>query len=593
MKPGIHISLKLIKKTLKLVYQSSKKWSLINGLMTLVRGVVPLLLLFLVKELIDVTEAYLNDSENNSGTLYFVITITGLFFLVNAISGSLSNLFRERQRHYVNDYIQNIIHRKTVNIPFSYFENSNYQDIFYRALSEANYRPGRVFYGLLQISQSILTLCLIALVLSGLHWGMIPLLIISGVPVLYFRLKYTRLIYAHRKEHTEDERRVQYFNRLLTARDFAKELRIFNLGATFKGEYEKNKMELRDKQWALAKSKTFSELFVQVFSTVVLILVIAFVLSEAVSGKISIGAMAMYFLALQRIYAVLQTLLTGVSSLYEDVLFLRNFYEFEKIKLKDDQSEAIFPSQIYEGVELKNVSFTYPNTNKEVLKGINLKIPKGKTVALVGRNGSGKTSLVKLLCGLHRPDSGGVFIDNVPFDSIKQHEIAKNISVIFQDFMLYNVSAQNNIQFGNMQRQLTEEGVSEAAAKAGIDQLFRSYKSGYQTTLGTLFKGSQMMSQGEWQRTALARSFYNTDAQIIILDEPTSSLDAFTEAKLISHFKEIITNKTAVIVSHRLSTIKLADIVVVLAHGKVEEVGAPDELMSKKGYYYDMINSLS
>ncbi|MBR8536293.1 ABC transporter ATP-binding protein [Carboxylicivirga sediminis] len=592
MKRVNKLSINHLLESLRIVYRSSPKWTLINTIITIIRGCIPLLLLYVVKELIDVVTNHINTINNNPQHLYYIIGATALFFLLNAISGSVSSLVRERQSHFVNDYVQNIIHKKTINIDYKYFEDANYQDTFYRALNDANFRPARVFYGILQLAQNSLTLLLILIILSNIHWAMIPVLIISGAPIFYFRIAHTRKIYQYRKQHTEDERRVHYFNRLLTAKDFAKELRVFNLGETFKREYEYFKHDLRDKQWTLSKSKTLYEVAVQVLATIILLLIIGYVVQQTVEGHISSGSMAMYFLALQRAYAVLQGLLSSLSSLYEDNLFLQNFIEFNNISIEKSIANQLFPNPIKTTIEIKNVSFKYPNTNKWVLKNISLTIPKGKTVALVGRNGCGKTSLVKLLAGLHQPNEGQITVDNINWHHIASSEISKNISVIFQDFMLYNVSAANNIRFGNMRRKDENGIIQEAAQKAGIHELFSNLPEGFDTTLGTLFKGSQMLSRGEWQRTALARSFYNTDAQIIILDEPTSSLDAFTEAKLIAHFKEITRNKTAIIVSHRLSTIKLADIVVVMENSGIAEVGAPDELLKQRGVYFSMLESL-
>jgi len=592
MKPSNKLSLIHLSETLSIVFQSSHKWTLISALITIVRGCIPLLLLYVVKELIDVVSSHINGAESDLNKLYFTVALTAFFFLINAISGSVSSLVRERQSHYINDFVQDIIHKKTINIPYKYFEDANYQNTFYRALGDSSFRPARVFNSLLIIAQNSLTLLLILLVLSSAHWAMIPILIVSGIPIFYFRIIYTRKIYNYRKQHTEDERRVHYFNRLLTGKDFAKELRIFNLGDSFKEEYEFFKHDLRDKQWSLSKSKTKSEILVQLFATVVLLLIIAFVMNKAINGEITAGAMAMYFLALQRAYSVLQGLLGSLSSLYEDNLFLKNFFAFKNIDVKNEKTNAHFPKSIRSGIKISNLSFKYTNSKSWVLKNINLDIPRGKTIALVGNNGCGKTTLVKLLSGLYQPTSGQITIDNYNLHDISQNELANNISVIFQDFMLYNVNAQDNICYGNVRREKNLTSTQGAAQKAGINELFTNLPNGYNTTLGTLFKGSQMLSQGEWQRTALARSFYNTEAQVIILDEPTSSLDAFTESKLIAHFKEITKDKTAIIVSHRLSTIKLADIIVVMKDKSIVEVGSPQELLDKKGVYYDMINSL-
>ncbi|MCU4176412.1 ABC transporter ATP-binding protein [Carboxylicivirga sp. N1Y90] len=581
-------------QAIKLVYYSSPKWTVINILTTSLRGFIPLLLLYVVKELVDVVAQTVetNGSNINLTEVYTTVALAGIFFLLNAVSGSINALVRERQAHFVNDHIQSLIQDKTVNIPYRYFEDANYQDIFYRAINEAPYRPGAIFYSLLGLLQNLITLGIVIIILSTFHWSLIPVLLLAGVPIILFRFYYSRKLYAIKKEQTEDERKMHYFNRLLTAKDFAKELRIFNLNDTFRDKYVEVRDRLRAKQWQLSKNKTAWESMVQILSTSVLLIVFSVIILGAIKGEISNGSMAMYFLALHRGYAVLQVLLSKITSLYEDNLFLKNFFEFQKISLPSEEStKADFPSPLNNGITFNDVSFKYPNTKRWVFKNINLHIPSGKTIALVGENGSGKTTLVKMLAGLYQPSNGNIKLDNVDINNIKHEELAQNISVIFQDFMLYNMSASDNIRFGNVKRPFEADNIIKAANEAGIHNVFNGLPKGYDTTLGTLFKDSEMLSRGEWQRTALARSFYN-EAQLVILDEPTSSLDAFTEASLIKHFKQIIHGRTAIIVSHRLTTISMADIIVVLKDDGIAEYGEYQHLMQTKGELYRMIESL-
>lgn len=592
MKPGKKTSFYHLAKAVEMVYKSSPGWTIINGTLTIVRGLIPLLLLLVVKQLIDVVDNALSIDTYNTGKVYYSLGLAGIFFLMNAISGSLNSLARQRQSHYLNDYIQDLIHHKTVRLPYGYFEDSTYQDLFFRAVNEANYRPGRVFYGLLGLFQNTITLAVMITILAPYHWSMIPLLLSASIPIIIFRLYYSKKTYQLKQEQTEDERRLNYFNRLLTGKDFAKEVRIFNLSKTFGGQYNQVRDRLRDKQWSIIKSKTLRETMVQVFATMVLLFVFSIIINGAVKGEITKGAMAMYFLALQRSYAVLQTLLSGLSSLFEDNLFLKNFFKFQKIELPSEQNtKGNFPKPLSLGISFNNVDFKYPNTKRWVFQDLNLTIPAGQTVALVGANGSGKTTLVKLLAGLYQPTNGTILLDNNKLNDIHPSDLAENISIIFQDFMLYNVPAKDNIRYGNVRRPFDMNAITSSAKNAGIHDVFNNFKDGYDTHLGTLFKDSEMLSRGEWQRTALARSFYN-EAQVIILDEPTSSLDAYTEANLISHFREITQNRTAIIVSHRLSTIHLADRIIVLKDGNILEQGSYNNLIESKGEFFNMVNMM-
>jgi ATP-binding cassette subfamily B protein len=588
------INIKNITGALRIIWESSPVWSLVNVIFSVVRGVLPLALIYIVKLVIDDViriaasgKPLLTDPE-----ILNTFIIAGVFFLLNALIGAANSYVREKQSYIVIDHIQNIIHEKTIAIPYRYFEDSEYQNVFYRAVEESSYRPSRVFYGLLGLLQNSVTLILIIAVLMTLGWKVILFLLMISVPIVFFNLHYSKLFYFLKKEQTEEERKVGYYNRLMTSKDFAKELRIFDLGNYFKGKYENLRSDLRQKQLHIIRRRTLWEILVQVISTVFLLMIFGYIIYSTVTKKISTGDMAMYFLALHRGYNVLQEWLSRISALYEDNLFLKNFFEFLKIKVNADRtSGSHFPKPIKKGVSFKDVSFKYPNTKRWVLKDVNFSIDAGETVAIVGTNGAGKTTLVKMLAGLYKPVSGQITVDGVNWSGIKSDELADAVSVIFQDFMLYNVNAKKNIWFGNIKRRPDDGPVQEAARNAGIHELFMKLPHGYDTVLGTLFKNSEQLSRGEWQRTALARSFFN-DAQLIILDEPTSSLDAFTEAGLLEHFREIASGRTAIIISHRLTTIKLADRIVVLDGSTVAETGTHEDLMKKGGVYKKMIEAL-
>ncbi len=590
----MNFSVKNITGVLKIFWKSSPFWSTINIVFSILKGILPLLLIYIVKLVIDdviriaeTGKPLLTDTE-----ILNTFLLAGVFFLLNALIGAANSFVREKQSYLVNDYIQNIIHEKTINIPYRYFEDPEYQNIFYRAIEEASYRPSRVFYGLLGLLQNTVTLFLIIGVLMTLHWAILPYLLLISIPIIAFQLHYSKLFYFLKRDQTENERKVNYYNRLLTSKEFAKELRIFDLGRLFKSNYETLRADLRRKQLKLIKKRTFWETVVQIVATVFLLMIFGYIIYSTVTKEISTGDMAMYFLALHRGYSVLQEWLSRVSGLYEDNLFLKNFFEFLKIRIKKDiTSKLHFPKPIRKEIVFKDVSFKYPNTRRWVLHDMNFSIQAGETVAIVGTNGAGKTTLVKMLAGLYNPTSGTITVDGVDWSQIRSDELADAVSVIFQDFMLYNVSAKKNIWFGNVKRRPDDEHITEAAKNAGIHDLFMKLPKGYETILGTLFKNSEQLSRGEWQRTALARSFFN-DAQLIILDEPTSSLDAFTEAGLLKHFREIASDRTAIIISHRLTTIKLADRIIVLDGNTIAETGTHDELMQSNGVYKKMIESL-
>ncbi|MGQ1785769.1 ABC transporter ATP-binding protein [Saccharicrinis sp. GN24d3] len=584
-----------IVRSLLLIWQSSRKWTVVNALVVLLKGIVPLLLIFIIQRLVDKIGGVVSagNKEEAFVSVLQVLIFAGGVFMLNAVLNSVAGIVREKHSYFINDAVQDLIHHRTVNLDFVNYDDYNFQNVYYRAINEATYRPSRIYYGFIHLIQNAITLLLIAGLLAGLHWLMLFGLVVVAVPVVMIRLKFSHKIFSFKREHTQEERYVNYYNRLLTGKEFAKELRVFNLSRLFKKKYEKGKVELRSKQFNLLKLKTWYELVLQLITAVALIIVFGYISVEAIDGNISQGEMVMYFLALYRGYSFLQDFLGQISGLYEDGLFVKNLFEFvdyEVIPNKHDKA-ALFPKPMKEGITIQEVSFKYPNSSRHVFKNLSLKIKKGETIALVGANGAGKSTLVKLLCGLYQPDSGNILMDDISMSDITRDSIAENISAVFQDFMLYNVSARENIWIGNIAKSPDDKEVVLSARKSGVHQLITDLPKGYETQLGTLFKDSEMLSVGEWQRIALSRSFFN-DAQLVILDEPTSSLDAFTEAKLIENFKAITEGRTAIIVSHRMSTIHIADRIIVLNDYGVAEEGSPEELIKRKGAFYEMMRSV-
>ncbi|WP_016777256.1 ABC transporter ATP-binding protein [Anaerophaga thermohalophila] len=582
---------------MRYIWKSSPGWTLFNGILLLVRGILPLLLLYLVKLLVDEIQIVAANpgGEEALNRLISLLIIAAAVFLTNALSASLGTLVRERQSFVISDYFDHLIHNKTTRIEYGFFEHPKYQNVFFRALHEASHRPSRIFYGIVGILQNLITLIVMGGILLMVHWSVSIVLLLVTLPVTIIRLRYARELFRFKRENTDRERKVNYYNRLLTSREFAKELRTFDLGRLFRKRYHELKNDWRQSQYKMLRSKTTREVAVQILAAIAVFSVYGLIAYRAFQGDISIGSVVLYFMALQRGYAYLQQFLGGISGLYEDSLFLNNLFEFLHLPESRSSTKSTerypFPARMKEGIRFDNVGFHYPVNNRWVLRNVTFNIDAGETVALVGVNGAGKTTLVKLLCGLYKPVEGAIFVDGIPLDEIRWKDRIDNISVIYQDFMLYNVTARENIWFGNIRREPADKNIKDAAAQAGIDEIIENFEKGYETTLGTLFEDSEQLSPGQWQRLALARSFFNP-SQIVLLDEPTSALDAFSEARLLQYIKGITENRTAMIISHRLSTIKMADRIVVLDGQHVVETGHYDELMNKKGAFYQMVESL-
>ncbi len=298
--------------------------------------------------------------------------------------------------------------------------------------------------------------------------------------------------------------------------------------------------------------------------------------------------MAMYLIAFRQGLVYIKDVVSSLAGLYEDNLFIGDTFEFLNLK---EQIVAvppfIEPGSFNRSINVNNLSFSYPGAGEPLLKNLNLEIRKGETIALVGANGAGKSTLVRLLCRLYDPAEGKITLDGKDIRHMDPASYRRLFSVIFQDFMLYNLSAGDNIRMGDIFTPQNKERIKTSASQTGIDELIEALPKGYDTVIGRLFDDSRELSWGEWQKIAMARALYR-DAPVLILDEPTSALDAATEYELFSRFKEITRNRTSILISHRFSNVSLADRILVLDKGMITEEGTHDELMKTGGIYSEM-----
>ncbi|WP_446009814.1 ABC transporter ATP-binding protein [Candidatus Electrothrix sp.] len=422
--------------------------------------------------------------------------------------------------------------------------------------------------------------------LLSFHWGVVFVLLLAAVPGIIVRLKFTDKMYRWQRGRTSADRRSWYFKQVLTEDRYAKEIRLFDLGTLFSGWFRRDREQLIRERLHIATRRSVAELITEASSTVAVFGSFAFIAYRTLSGSITLGDLVMYYMAFQRAQGFLWTMLRGLAGLYEDTLLIGDFYEFLEVKPKitDLPHPKPVPDPLRQGIKLEQISFRYPDGTRPVLRDISLTIRSGEHIALVGENGSGKTTLVKLLCRLYDPDQGRITLDNTDMRECRLTELRRQISVVPQDFARYQLTARQNIWLGNIDRPPDEQKIITAARLSGADAFIRSLPQGYDTLLGRQFEEGEELSLGQWQKIALARAFLR-DAQILILDEPTSALDAKAEFDLFARYRELARGRTAVLISHRLSTVRTADTIYVLEKGRIVEQGDHDKLMRLKGIY--------
>jgi ATP-binding cassette, subfamily B, bacterial len=581
--------IKLFRESLLLVWESAPGWALANISVSVIRSFLPLALIWLLKILIDyITKASTAGSGVSfENVIWLIIAVVSVYFLDEA-SADFSNFIRKKQSMKLEIYMYGLLHAKSVKLDLINFERPEYYDCLSRATREAPWRPNSILNNLVSLLRGLLSLLLMAGLISTLNWTIALLLLVANIPAVWLRLHYAGILYNFQRQQTPEARKSEYFNWLLTGERPSRELRLFGLGNYFMDLFKKSFIKQKEEEINIIRKRTIIELVSNLFKASALLITIWFIARQTIRGSLSLGQMAMFMLAFRQGMVYIRDLFSSLAGLYEDSLYIENTFEF--LDLKENlraYHPVVRPSPLQDSIVVDNLSFTYPGNTTKTISNVSFEIRKGEIIAIVGPNGAGKSTLVRLLCRLYDPDSGSVKYDSDNIINMDPGEYRRFFSVIFQDFMLYNLKAGENIRMGNIHSEASEEKIRSAAMNAGVHEMISSLPESYNTIIGNLFDNSQELSWGEWQKIALARALYS-DAPVLILDEPSSALDADTEYDIFSRFREIVKGRTSILISHRFTNVSLADRIIVLDKGSVAETGSHDELMDRGGLYYGM-----
>lgn len=580
-----------VDRAVRLVWAAAPGWTLVNLVLLVIQGLLPLAALYVMKRVIDTLTTGVGAADRAAvfrPALAWLVA-AAVIAVVIVLARSIGSLASEAQSILVTDSVSDLIHAKSIAVDLGYYEDPSYFDTLHRAQQEAPYRPTHIINGLVQLGQSSISLIGIAALLLSLNAWTGIILFAVALPTAFVRVIYARRLYRFEQEQTKHERQAWYYHWILTDAKHAKEVRLFNLGSLFRERFRDLRKLLREGRLALHQRRLLVDSLAQALASVAVFAVFGFTAWQAVRGILTLGDLMVVYLGFQSGLGFLQTILGGLAGLYEDNLFLANFYRFLDLT-PDIQAPAHprdLPVRITRGIAFEGVSFTYPGARQPVLQSVDLKLAPGEVIALVGENGSGKTTLIKLLCQLYRPQNGRISLDGIDLCDVDPVRWRREISVTFQDYVHYMLPAWENIWLGDVEQPPDLGRIEAAARRSGADALIRNLPKGYDTFLGNMFENGKELSIGEWQKVALARAFFR-DARLVVLDEPTSSLDALAEAALFERFRSLIDGRSAILISHRFSTVRMADRIYVLDKGKVVECGPHEELIRQNGLYARM-----
>lgn len=582
----------LLRRAFGFVWAAAPLWTIASLVLMVFAALLPIAALYMMKLMLDAVSAALQMPNPADGLadLGVLIAIAAGVALATHLVNSLSAVVRTTQGMLVVDYMQGLLHQKSVEVDLAFYENAGYFDTFHRARSEASFRPVAVIDSVTGMIQASLSLVGIAALLLTFHWSVLFLLLLAVVPGIVVRLVFSRKSYDIQRAYTAEQRYSIYFDWMLTSQEHAKENRIFNLGPTFMARFQHIRATLRDLGLRVERGRATWDFVAQAAATVGVFGAFAIIANQTVLGETTLGDLVLFYQSFQRGQGFLRDLLGGLAGLYENVLFLSNFFEFIDLETglrRTDGPARPVPNPMHKGIHFEDVSFQYAGTERVALENVNLTLGPGEVIALVGENGSGKTTLVKLLCRLYDTSGGRITLDGVDLREYDSRDIQRNIGVIFQDYVRYFQPARENIWYGNVDVPPDDPRIEAAARHAGAHDVLVGLPGGYDTMLGKLFENGEELSIGQWQKVALARAFLR-DSQVIVLDEPTSAMDPKAEYEVFQHFRQLLEGRSAILISHRLSTVRMADRIYVMDRGRVIEHGSHDELIARQGTYADL-----
>ncbi len=478
-----------------------------------------------------------------------------------------------------------MILEKALTLDLSQFEDSEFYDKLTRARREASTRPLSMVMRTFSLTQNMVTLTSFSILLARFSAVAVVLLLIAGLPVFFAEAKFSGEAFRLFRWRSPETRRQLYLESALSSDAAAKEVKLFGLGPLFLDRYRQIYDTLYREDRALTLRRDAWGFVLGLVATGTLYGAYAWIASQAMLGAITLGAMTMYLALFRQGQAALSAALSSVGGLYEDNLYLSNLYEYLDHPVPERDGVATSGPDATDGIRFENVSFQYPGAETPALSDITLHIRPGESLALVGENGSGKTTLIKLLTRLYPPTGGRILYEGRDLEDWSATALHDQIGVIFQDFTRYQLTVGENIGAGDVTAFEDRERWAMAASQGLAETFIRDLPLGYETQLGKWFRDGRELSGGQWQKIALARAFMRSRARVLVLDEPTAAMDAGAEADIFAHFRTLTRDRIAILISHRFSTVRMADRIAVLDGGRIVEFGSHDELMALGGQY--------
>ena len=573
------------RRALDLVWTTSRTLTFTLALLTLVAGVLPAVIAFIGQLIVDGVVAAMTSTVPDTRRVLWLVLLEAIVVISVAASQRGISASQSLLRALLGQRVNVMILEKALTLQLANFEDSEFYDKLTQARREASSRPLSLVNRTFGLVQNGISLTSYAVLLFAFSPWAVVILIGAGLPSFFAEAKFSGDAFRLFRWRSPETRMQMYLETVIAREDGVKEVKLFQLGPRLLQRYrdifkklfiEDRRLTLRRDVWGFVLGLLSTAAFYGAYAWIVI---------STISGEITLGAMTMYLVLFRQGQSAVAACLSAISGMYEDNLYLSNLYDYLGQPVPARHGESKHGPEPLRGLEFKNVSFNYPGSDAKALNNVSLQIRPGESLALVGENGSGKTTLIKLLTRLYDPTAGRIMLDGLDLQNWDVGALRQRIAVIFQDFGHYQFSVGENIGAGDVRYIDDAERWANAAETGMAAPFIEELPDGYQTQLGRWFKGGRELSSGQWQKIALSRAFMRSEADILVLDEPTAAMDASSEAAVFDHFRSESHNKMTILISHRFSTVRAANHIIVIHQGEVLEQGNHESLLAMNGQY--------